>query len=225
MGKRQSITVNGVKFDTKSALRKYIRCILYKYPDRGILDDNDFCFMLSILDRHEDPSSKIGCGVQSMEVRVNPVFKNMGFWLIRVDESETDFSFEICLKHQTKLHKFKGACRSAIADDIISFKNDFFFNNNSPVCQLTGGAINKSNSHVDHSPPNTFNDIFNNFITEYGIDPDRVELLTSEDGRVRNEIADLSMRLKFVKFHNNMANLRCISAFANLSIVKRIRRC
>jgi hypothetical protein len=54
-----------------------------------------------------------------------------------------------------------------------------------------------------------------------GLDVNDIELLTAEDGRVRNEMVDKRLEGEFVDFHNKMATLRVISKSANLSIVKR----
>jgi hypothetical protein len=221
MPKRTPITVNEAEFKTKKSLREHIRKILYSYSDGQILNTVDFTFMLALLERHEDPKRKIGCGVDFMYVKKNPVFKNMGFWLARTDGTETDFSFEICLKHETKLQKFKSSCRSAVSDDIISFRDEFFSKHETPICEVTGEPINKWNSHVDHAPPMTFDNIVKEFVMEFGIDVEKVPLLTAEDGRVRNELADEFLRNQFRLYHLGVAELRVISKLANLSIVKR----
>jgi hypothetical protein len=159
-----------------------------------------------------------------MYVKTNEVFKlNRGFWLVRDDGSETDFSFEICLKHETKLQKFKNACRTSIADIVMTYKKDFFDRVGEPsMCLVTGEQMTlRGNSHVDHAPPNTFNKIVQDFISLKGLDVNDIELLTAEDGRVRNEMLDKTLEGEFVDFHNKMATLRVISKSANLSIVKR----
>ena len=69
--------------------------------------------------------------------------------------------------------------------------------------------------------PNTFNKIVQDFISLKGLDVNDIELLTAEDGRVRNEMVDKRLEGEFVDFHNKMATLRVISKSANLSIVKR----
>lgn len=84
------ITINNLYFKTKKALDGYIRKMRDSYFDRQSLGESDFNFMLSLLDRHERPDAKIGCGIVSMYVKTNPVYKNnRGFWLVRVDGSET----------------------------------------------------------------------------------------------------------------------------------------
>ena len=222
MATRQSITINKITFNTKTALRKKIREIRDRYKDNERLNQEDFNFMVDLLQRHEDPARKIGCGVAYMYVKTNPVFKkNRGFWLVRSDGSETDFSFEICLKHESKLQKFKSACRTAVSDEIINFRDNFFDTEGWPTCEITGDLISKNDSHVDHTPPMTFDRIVNDFIKETNIDVETIGLLTAEDNRVRNEIENVNLRNRFINYHNTHAVLRVVSRFANLSIIKK----
>lgn len=224
MAKREPIIVNGQSFKTKKVLREYIRKIRDSYLDGQCLNEDDFEFMLDLLNRHEEPEIKIGVGVAYMYVKTNEVFKrNREFWLVRIDGSETDFSFEICLKHETKLQKFKNACRTSVADIVMDFKKDFFDRVGEPsICPVTGEAMTlRRNSHVDHAHPNTFDKIVQDFISLNGLDVNQIELLTAEDGRVRNEMADKTLEQQFIEFHNRRAKLRVVSKFANLSLAKR----
>lgn len=221
---RDPYIVNGQSFRTKQDLREHIRQIRDSYTDGAILADDHFEFMLDLLNRHEEAGIKIGCGVACMYTRANEVFKNnREFWLVRTDGSETDFSFEICLKHETKLQKFKSACRTAVAPIVMGFKLDFFDQAGGvALCPVTGDKITlRKNSHVDHARPNTFDKIVSDFIEGYGLDVEAIDLITAEDGRVTNEIRSERIKADFIKFHNERANLRVISRYANLSIVKK----
>jgi hypothetical protein len=222
MAKREPYIINGKLFKTKDELREYIRNIRDSYLDGQRLNDEHFKFMFDLLQRHEEPQIKIGCGIAYMYIKTNEVFKhNREFWLARLDGTETDFSFEICLKHETQLQKFKNACRTAVAPFTTQFKLDFFAKISEATCPLTGEIMSlRHNSHVDHAFPNTFDKIVQEFIGQYQIDVANVELLTAEDGRVRNEIVDKELEQKFVKFHNEIAELRIVSKRGNLSIAK-----
>lgn len=221
---REPYTVNGLSFKTKQELREHIRSIRDCYGDGVIIADEHFDFMLDLLNRHESADIKIGCGVAYMYVKTNEVFKrNREFWLVRTDGSETDFSYEICLKHETKLQKFKSACRTAVAPYVMEFKIRFFTAADGvAICPITSERMTlRDNAHVDHEPPNTFDKIVSDFIQIRGLDVEEIDLITAEDGRVRNEIASKVIEADFIRFHNEQANLRVVSKRANLSIVKK----
>lgn len=219
-----AITINNHFFKTKKSLDEYTRKLRDSYSNGQPLNDSDFDFMLNLLDRHEQSDIKIGCGVVSMYVKTNSVYKNSReFWLVRVDGSETDFSFKQCLKNETKLQKFKKACRVAVSSIVIDFKKDFFARfGESSTCPITGETMtSRHNSHVDHSYPNSFNQIIQDFIEAKALDVDKIELLTSRDGRIGSKMMDKTLEQQFVEFHNQRAKLRIISKLANLSQPKR----
>lgn len=213
------IEVNGEKFKTKGALIKKIRSVLNESDIKKTLCGEDFLFMLSILKMHPSYSIKEGPGVSSIFIKTNPLYKrNRCFWIKRIDGSETDFSFMQCLNPKNNLSKFLAACRLSISETMINFKISSL--NLVKTCPETGIALNRFNSHVDHSPP-VFDQIVKMFIEKYDIDVDKVPLLGSIDGEIGGSFKDESMAEKFLIFHNSIANLRLISAQANLQLKKK----
>jgi hypothetical protein len=213
--------INGMTFKTKKAIIHHIRALRDRYADLQPLTADDFAFMLALLQNHESAEIKVGCGVASMHVRRNP-YGNRGFWLRRVDGTETDFSFYLCLDPKTKEQHFRAACRQIIAPVIIEFKQQFFTDNwNAPRCPFTGELLRLgAEAHVDHAPPNTFDVIFKDFVAARGIDINAVEFVGSTDGRIGSELADKQLASDFLDYHNARAELRVISKTANLSIIK-----
>lgn len=215
-------TIAGEEFQTLDDLRTRVKGILGAYPDYCFLSPEDLSFMLDLLQRHEHAWRKIGCGVAGMFVRRNPVFKNRGFWIYREDGSETDFSFEKCLRNkpESRLLKFKHACRGAIAERVIQFKTDFFNNHDQAVCPITGQEITPWNYHVDHSPPWTFDRIVHSFIRDFGIDVESVAIRgIGADRSLRNKL-DSEIKAQFIAYHNERAQLRMLSPRGNLTLRK-----
>lgn len=224
MSKREPFIVNGKLFETKDMLKKHIQGIMGKYEDRARLSEDDFDFMVDLLQRHENPEIKIGVGIDYMYVTTNTTYggRNREFWLVRIDGSQTDFSFMKCLKHESRLQKFKKACRNAVAPTINEFKIECFLEGPSLCCPLSGEVMTLDNNcHVDHEAPNTFDVIVSDFITSTLVNVDEVELLTGEDGRVTVDFVDKVLEQKFVEFHNERAKLRLLSRLGNLSLARR----
>jgi hypothetical protein len=180
-----------------------------------------------LLNWHPEAEQKIGVGIAAIEVRPTEFGKNTrGFWLVREDGSETDFSYRKCVDNeQTYRKKFLAACRFAVKDHIAEFKDEFFRVAPVPSCALTGAPIAPENSHVDHTPPYTFERIVQAFVTLNALDMDDPALtLGGQDGVLVPLFSSLIMRDRFVAFHNNFATLRVISPFANTSIVPKSLR-
>jgi len=216
--------IHGLFFGTKKALLEYIRALRDRYADFQPLNAADFAFMLALLQNHESAEIKIGCGVAGMYIRRDP-YGSRCFWLRRVDGTQTDFSFHLCLRPQSKLDEFKAACRQIVALEIIQFKRQFFADNHGDYrCPFTGELLQPgAEAHVDHAPPNTFDAIFKGFVAAHGIDIDAVEFVGSTDGRIGSELVDKQLAQDFLDYHNARAELRVISKTANLSLVKAVQ--
>jgi hypothetical protein len=224
MGKRQSFIINGEKFATKKDLLARVREILHSYKDGQALNMFDFAFIRDLLNNHPQAEQKIGCGISSIFVKQNPVFHgNRGFWITRDDDTQTDFSFMECLSPSSPKRKVLSAFRAAVEPFTFAFKQQFFDSrpDGTAICDYNGQALTFVGSHVDHKPPNTFEKIFNDFIGSEDLDIAKIELLGgAQDNVIQDQIADPTIKERWITFHNQQAELRVISSKANLSDVK-----
>jgi hypothetical protein len=224
MGKSQSYSIAGEFFKTKGALQDHIRQILYRYVDLQYLSQEDFGFMLEVLKLHPNSDIKIGVGAKAMYVKQNPIYRNTrGFWVVREDNSETDFSFFECLKETPHEKRFMNACRVSVEPYTIDFKNKFFSQLQSKIgrCPITGKTLTFTSSHVDHIAPNTFQNIVSRFIAELKINVSQVKINgKGEDGIFQDTFDDKELEKTWVEYHNAHAKLQIVSPGANLSILK-----
>ncbi len=225
MSKRQNFVIAGKTFPTKIELQEFIKGILYQYQDGQHLSDSDFEFMLEVLKHHPDFKIKNGVGIKAIFVKQNPVYKSTRcFWILRQDDSETDFSYLECLKATSHEKKFINACRSAIEPYTQEFKRNFFDGLKGEIyhCPYTNEPLSFLGSHVDHKKPKTFQQIVNNFLKEYAIDVNQVKIKGSEiDNEYQDTFEDEEIKRLWVAYHNLHAELRIISAKANLSLIKK----
>lgn len=223
MAKKLTFTINGERFEKKTDLEDYIRNIVARYKDNQPLDWFDLPFVLDLLGNHAHAENKIGCGVAAIVVRRNPVYRqNRGFVLQRTDGTETDFSWRECIKPTPHSKKVRIACRALVEPYTRAFKQKFFDEcGDEAVCPITGESIRFLGSHVDHEPPMTFEAIFRNFVKEYRIDIDRVELKdVLADNKYYDELTDPEIIANWIDYHTQHATLRVVSAKANLSNIK-----
>jgi hypothetical protein len=213
--------INGIFFTSKKSVIRYVQEILGHYQDGEYISQEDLEFMTSLLSYHPWSYQKIGCGISRMWIEKNEGYPTRGFWLERSDGSKTDFSFYQCLENAGLLKDFKKACRKAVAPFVIDFKNKFFKDNSNPICCITNRLINKNTSHVDHISPKTFDKILSNFIELYCIDVLKVKFTEHDDSKIGIEFLDKDLEKRWIDFHNINAELRVISAEANLRIEKK----
>jgi hypothetical protein len=207
-------------FPTKISLENRIREIRDRYLEGQQLIPEDYFFMIEVLEGHPEYSAKKGPGIVSMSVRTNPLYTNTRcFWLTRLDETETDFSFKECLTPTSHKKKFLRALRAAIEPQIINFKKSYFDNlSTTAYCPFTQEKLDFVGSHVDHVAPNTFEKIAGDFAAAYHIDIDQVEIAGDiEDNTYQNTLIDQVLLEKWVAYHNGNAVLQVVSRRANLS--------
>lgn len=214
-------SINNRNFNTKDEVVKFVQSILYKYDEGNFLEKQDFDFIYDLLiEGHHDPDRKIGCGVAGIFVHSNG-YGNRGFFIKRLDGTETDFSYVKCIYKKSPLQDIKSACRTAIRDDIVKFREEFFSKNQDKdgflICPLTKEKIALDNCHVDHVPPNTFNKIFSDWIITKGIEPKTIKLIGFADGEMTKKIVDKELENSFITFHRERMTLRITSQLGNLS--------
>ena len=198
----------------KSVAKKRISNLLSHWPLNIPVGESDFELLCEVLKNHPYYLQKLGCGIQRIEIRTNPVYKNRGFYIIRTDGSCTDFSYRQCLYPASNKQKFLNACRVAIMPQILEFKETFFGSlmGQFYCCPLTGEEVNETNCHIDHRPPNTFKSLIETFISISGIDPNIVKVAGSQvDGCVKDTLEDKALEERWKVYHAENCNLRVVS--------------
>lgn len=118
-----------------------------------ISEPSDHDDLLALLERYDfaigDAPGKIGVGVNHFETRINVTNggRSVGFWVVRVDGSETDFSFIRAVNEAPKreLEQLSDACREAVFPELQSAKALYFATHadthGKVSCAFTGNSI------------------------------------------------------------------------------------
>jgi hypothetical protein len=168
-----------------------------------------------LLLRHPKAEQKIGCGIDLFKVDRDSQHPTKCFWIVRLDETATEFSTRKCIAEEAPLTQFSSACRTAIIDQILAFKKQNFDNRWSSVsCELTNTSVTYESCHVDHEPP--FREIVDRFIREEGLDPASIEITAGGDGSTCDRFVDSEMTSRFAAFHLKNARLRIVAEKENL---------
>lgn len=125
-------------------------------------------------------------------------------------------------KPKANWKKVQRACRAAIEPFTMAFKQQFFDDRcGVALCPINHQRIEFVGSHVDHTPPLTFDTLFADFFRQCGIEIDAVELKNERaDNTYQDEFASEELKADWIDFHNSKAVLRIVSKEANLSDVK-----
>lgn len=225
---RKSIEIADKIFGSKKEAEEFIKSILHKYNIGDELNTDDFEFIYGLLEMHPDNVSKKGIGIRTIKINKDKVWGTTRcFYLIRIDNTETDFSYKKCLTpsiHKDPKKNFRASGRSAIWEQIINFSNQQFLqldNNEKIKCELTGVLLNKNQVAVDHTPPITFDKIVDDFIKDRNLDIITIEYVGFNDNEFRREFKDKSIKDDFSRYHKQVAKLRLIDRIENLKLKKK----
>lgn len=215
MSRANSITIGQEVFPSKKALTDKVRSILYAYDPKQTLNIYHHHFMDNLLDRHPNADEKRGKGIKSFYVERNE-YGGLGFYIERVDNSHTDFSFTHCITNKTPRHDLLAALREEIKPQIFEAR-DAIFSGDPVRCPFSGEVLTKHGCHIDHTPPDTFEAIANEFIATEEL----ILVAGYGDMEESKHLSDEPLRQRWLKFHKVRAHLRAVSRRANLSDVKK----
>lgn len=202
-----SFTVAGESFDSKRALQQRIKGILHGGDVPRKLADSDFLFMRKLLDRHPNANLKVGAGIRSIEVRQNEVYtQTRCFWALRVDGTETDFSYLECITPTGNRKKLWNACRVAIEPVMRGIKDKFFKQpRNLWICPITNQSMTFLTSHAHHCEPWSFDKLVRGFVSERGLNQDEPLTKPHGDGDIQDVFADAEIETQWLDYHSKRA--------------------
>lgn|SRR5574343_166690 len=200
------------KFPSKKAATEFIKMLLKQPP--GKLEGDNFEIVRDLVYRHPKAGEKIGTGIKDIWIKKCRDFgNNQQFIIERTDGSSIDFSYKNCLAGKLPTYKsyFSIACRNAVADDIIRFRDKEFYEKPIIQCPYTREILSKHTCHVDHAPPEYFAKIVEDFINDCQINVALVEITGDTVKRFKCPIITGKFRL----YHSQKASLRILSPTAN----------
>lgn len=199
----------------------------------------DHADLVALIERYDPLLEAVGEPVKGggqigyFERRLNTGtgWSNSGLWVVRRDGSETDFSYIHAVKGKVgeRSADFCGACREAVALDIVLAKKRFFkdFGDSQGrvACELTGTLVTSDEAHLDHAWP-YFSHMVSGFRAARGWAADIPEGVVSApaDGQTVPTFIDEGISNAFRDYHHSQAILRILSKKANLQTASNARR-
>ena len=206
-------------YPTKVAATKAVQYLINKYEFNEILNTEDKLFFLELFKLHTEYKEKIGCGIDTIEVR-KAENGCRHLYLKRVDGSGVDISWRHCISPKPQKATINEALRSVVKNQIQEFKEIEL--SKGLTCPYYGIELNNANCHVDHYDP-TFETLVTEFQTMIGHKLSYTDLKEQPGNDYRGTIKDSSLLNNWSMFHLKKAKLRLISKRANLSDTKKKR--
>lgn len=223
-GKPVSLS-NGRSWPSRGAAIDYFRELRDRYPvGATVSDPADHDDLMALLRRYDmcgfDGPSKIGVGVDRFETRLNITNggRNVGFWAVRLDGSETDFSFIRAVNEAPKgaLDQLADACRTVVQAELQSARIAYFAKHadqsGSVVCPVSGDRISERDCGLEYAGRG-FSDLVGDFaIAQRWQDGIPVRVLSAPaDAQTTTSFASPSFAAAFREFHRTTARVRVVS--------------
>ncbi len=213
----QPVCIGTRVYATKSAALDAIRCIRNEVYARTYTLPWEDSYLRDLIELHPDAEEKIGSGIDYFEARQN-IGGTIGFWIVRVDGSETDFSFIRCLTPASHDVRVRIAMRREVRDQIAEYRSEFFSLDTDQRCPITNDRLTPQTSHVDHYSP-TFLNLAHAFAISIGGYP--LIAVVAGDSVYGARFAFEGAAKVWRDYHLEKAQLRVVSRRANLSILRR----
>jgi len=201
------------KTDALSAIQE----VRDRVNSNGVVTPEDDEFLRDLIALHPDADAKVAVGIERFEVRRN-LGNTDGFWIIRTDATETDFSFIRCLFGASQEMKVRSAMRHAVIDQVQAARDRAFQDSPKLECPVSGDSINAETCHMDHENP-SFVGLADRFAASRG-GYDSIGTVAM-DGQIGRRFVDPSLEADWQAYHRANASLRPVSRRANLSILRR----
>ncbi|MGC9128636.1 MAG: DCL family protein, partial [Acidithiobacillus sp.] len=163
------VEIGSRSFRTQSSALEHYKAVLHRYQDgQRVSDQDDHADLMALIERYDPVLDAVGeptkgdGQIAHFERRLNTGtgWSSSGFWVVRQDGTATDFSYIDAVKGKPKgrSQDFYGACRQAVALDLIQAKKQAFAqygdDQGRVECELTGVMVTSDDAHLDHAWPN-----------------------------------------------------------------------
>ena len=197
---RKDIVVDGVRFKTRSKLRKHVQDCL-RTPRIVGQCDVDYSFLHSLCERHHRWSEKSTGGVQSFRVDTgNALF------VVHNDGSSSDISWNKCLYAHSESEMINSKLNKSMRD-VVQPQIKRFRQQNAPVCSMCG----TSGDQVDHIEE------FRLLVKQFcGSNATPIAFDDRVVGGCQFRQEDMAFATAWIDFHSNNASLRITCRACNL---------
>lgn len=223
---KQVIVLDGVTFRTKRDAVEFFRRMLGKYALDQTVTPDDQRLLTALVARHRHADDLLSRPIAAFRVVKGELYGNSRrFEIVRDDGSVNEFSYLKCISPPSDGHRddVLWAFRCDVIDQTRAFHDTAFSGASTVACAITGKPVKRSDSHVDHAPPLTFQVVAYNFLTEIGlrIQDVAVTLEGHLDSCAAKYLADRELAARWQEYHRRHARLRITSKKANLTQKKQ----
>jgi hypothetical protein len=218
----KQIIIGSLIFLSKKKAEDFYRDIRDKYAIGQQTSDEHTRLLIDLINIHPEAEQKIGLGISHFSVGIDEHYGTTKHFVIhRIDGSSTDVSFLQAIKGKNGRRDRLIALRIAVEDQILDFRTSCFSTQVEFTCPLRGISITQEKCHIDHTPPNTFMVLVDNWLKDRGLNMSDIEITLPRDSQVISEMTNTTQKTDWQQYHRGKATLRLLSPLGNLSDAKK----
>jgi len=218
----KQIIIGGLTFSSKKKAKDFFRNIRDKYAIGEKTSDEDTRYLIDLINIHPEAEQKLGCGISHFSVGIDQHYGMTKHFVIhRTDGSTTDVSFIQAIDGKNVRQDRLVALRTAVDDQILDFRTQCFSCQEVYICPLRKITVTQDTYHIDHTPPNTFMVLVDNWLKNRNLKISDIEITPSKDNQVISEMINISQKTDWQQYHRANATLRLLSPIGNLSDAKK----
>jgi hypothetical protein len=209
-------------FSKQDEATNFFKAMLGRYKPGQTVTDNDALDLIALIERHPEREQKVGKGIAKFQVMATEHGTNC-FRVVRHDDTGTDFSYRSCVtgRPPSRKQEVSQAFRQVVRIDLLRKRDEFFSSHADAdgmiICAKSKERILKTDAHIDHLPPMTFEVIVTTFLAGQGIGIDDVALSAGQDEQTAPEIVDQTLAESFRAYHARVAKLDMVKSRVNLA--------
>lgn len=203
------VRIGNEVFKTKKDLLAKLKGMLHAAELGVELGEPEHSFLMEMLKRHPEGKKKVGPGVRAFRVTTSE-YKNRCFEVIRVDGTETDFSYTKCVTEPTPLTELTKALRKAVERQLWEAKEKVFLWDETIACPVSGVTMTREQAVVEYEEPNSFEWIVEEFCILERLKKEGLPIGPSPEGGI--VLTDPALEARWLAFHESKAKFRVMSA-------------
>ena len=212
-------------FPTKKAITVRCREILAATTDGDPVDEMAAPFLFGLFQFHDEWPQKANGGIVNISTQTTP-HGTRCFALVKQTGQRIDISFPHAVRLiptarsdtllPQALRDFKSAARVAVKAQVFEFRDSAL--QQEQQCPFSGEVLSRAMCAVDHTPPQTFDQLLYDFCRSRSLNPLTVAV-GSEGGTVA-VLEDIELLVSWQEYHRRNAHLRVVSRIGNLQLPK-----
>lgn len=212
-------------FPTKDGITSRCRAILAATLDGCPVEEEAIPFLFELFQFHDEWSVKAAGGVVNISTKATP-HGTRCFVLVKQGGDCIDISFPHAVRLipssrsaallPQALRDFKGAARVAVRAQVFEFRDTAL--QREQRCPFTGEVLSRATCAVDHTPPQTFDQLLYDFCRTRSLNP--LTVAVGSEGGTIAVLEDAELLAAWQAYHRDNANLRLLSRIGNLQLPK-----